>query len=215
MPYDLVSLAAQGLDPSSVQGLSPQVQSALARMAAAMPPGIRGGLRINSGFRSERRQAELFNQAVQKYGSEQAARRWVAPPGRSQHNHGMAVDLGFGSPEVKDWVHQNAGAYGLSFPMTHEPWHIELAGARAGGQVAPAQVTPQAGSVSSPEVNNAPPAQTPNFNPAIPTPLAQKPMVNYAAALGQALSGLTGSTGGQGRQANSGVIRGSAAGYFV
>lgn len=212
MTYDLVSLAAQGLGPSSVQGLNPQVQAALARMVAAMPAGIRGGLRINSGFRSERRQAELFSQAVQKYGSEQAARRWVAPPGRSQHNHGMAVDLGFGSPEVKDWVRQNAGAYGLTFPMAHEPWHIELAGGRSGG--GQPQVTQTAENVSVlPASNAVNVAQTPNFNPAIPvsTPeYTRRPGADYAAAIAQALSGPT-----QPQNPKSGVIRGSAAGYFV
>src|SRR5690606_34092681 len=29
--------------------------------------------------------------------------------------------------EVRDWVHQNAANYGLRFPMSWEPWHIEPA----------------------------------------------------------------------------------------
>ena len=124
----------------------------------------------------------------------------------------MAVDLGFGSPEVKDWVHQNAGAYGLTFPMAHEPWHIELVGGRSGGQAAPVQM---ASAVSgSPTPLPAPSvAQTPNFNPAIPvsTPeYTRRPGVDYAAAIAQALSGPT-----QPQNPKSGVIRGSAAGYFT
>jgi hypothetical protein len=35
--------------------------------------------------------------------------------------------------EVRQWVHDNAAAYGLRFPMSWESWHIEPAGARGGG----------------------------------------------------------------------------------
>lgn len=55
------------------------------------------------------------------------------------HNSGMAADLGFegGSfksmpPDVQQWVHENAGNYGLKFPMGHEPWHIEPVETRGG-----------------------------------------------------------------------------------
>ena len=37
---------------------------------------------------------------------------------------------------MQDWVHANAGKYGMYFPMGHEPWHIEPVGTR-GGTVAP------------------------------------------------------------------------------
>lgn len=104
------------------------------------PPGIREGLQIGSGYRSVERQAELWEEAVRKYGSPEAARKWVAPPGNSQHNKGNAVDIWYNGvrldkapKEVRDWVHQNAPAYGLRFPMAWESWHIEPANARGGG----------------------------------------------------------------------------------
>lgn len=51
---------------------------------------------------------------------------WIASPGRSNHNSGLAADLKYASPEVKAWAHENAKKYGLDFRMGHEPWHIEL-----------------------------------------------------------------------------------------
>jgi len=85
-------------------------------------------IQINSGYRSTDRQAELFANAVERYGSEAAARRWVAPPGRSQHNHGNAADLSYGNEAAQAWAHANAARYGLNFRMEWEPWHIEFAG---------------------------------------------------------------------------------------
>lgn len=106
--------------------------SALSAMIAAAPDSVRNAITINSGFRSVDRQRQLYDAALKKYGSPAAARRWVAPPGRSQHNHGMAADLGYASPSARTWVHENASRFGLRFPMSHEPWHIELASARGG-----------------------------------------------------------------------------------
>ncbi len=84
---------------------------------------------IASGFRTAERQAQLFAEAVAKYGSEAEARKWVAPPGSSMHNKGLAADLS-GSPEALAYAHQHAAEFGLTFPMGNEPWHIEPTGAR-------------------------------------------------------------------------------------
>lgn len=120
-----------GLDEGFATNLSSMIQDA--------PPGIREGLGLLSGYRSNDRQAELWKDAVAKYGSEAAARKWVAPPGSSKHNHGQAVDLAYNGQslakapkEVVDWVHENAGKYGMFFPMAHEPWHVEPVGSRSG-----------------------------------------------------------------------------------
>lgn len=132
--------AAAGKGAEAVDGLTESFAANLSAMFEDAPPGIRDGLQIGSGYRSEERQAELFAEAVKKYGSPEAARKWVAPPGSSQHNHGNAVDIWYNGQrldkapaEVRDWVHANAGAYGLRFPMSWEAWHIEPANARGGG----------------------------------------------------------------------------------
>ena len=118
----------------SPTGMSPNFASALDNLIAAASEAGHD-VTINSGYRSPERQAELFADAVQRYGSEAAARRWVAPPGSSRHNHGIAADLGYGSDEARDWVHANAEKYGLNFRMDWEPWHIEPLNMQRGGAV--------------------------------------------------------------------------------
>lgn len=115
---------------SHLDGVQPQFRGALARLFAAAPPEIQAQLKLGSGYRSEERQAQLYQAALVKYGSEAEARKWVAPPGKSRHQHGDAYDLEYGNDAARSWVHENAGKFGLAFPMGHEPWHIELAGAR-------------------------------------------------------------------------------------
>lgn len=107
-------------------GLNPQFNAAVQRMLKDAP----GGISITSGFRSPEKQAQLWANALKKYGSAAAARKWVAPPGKSNHGRGIAMDLRFASPTVRQWVHANAARYGLHFPMSWEPWHVELRGSR-------------------------------------------------------------------------------------
>lgn len=96
-----------------------------------------GRLSVVSGFRSIEEQTALWNGALAKYGSEDEARMWVAPPGSSNHNYGVAVDLGFETDDATAWAHANAARYGLAIPMDWEPWHIEPIGVRDGSYHAP------------------------------------------------------------------------------
>lgn len=127
--------------PDALTGFNPDFAKALEAMLAAAPPEIQAQLKIASGYRSPEVQAGLYDKAVAKYGSPEAARKWVAPPGRSQHNHGNAADLRYLDPAATDWAHKNAGSFGLAFPLSNENWHIEMAGARGqqpqGGSVVP------------------------------------------------------------------------------
>lgn len=100
-------------------------------------------IRIVSGYRSKERQQVLWDNAVKKYGSAAAARKWVAPPGGSSHQSGEAVDLQYGDrkpglggkqTDAVKWAHANAEKYGLNFPLGHEDWHIEPIEARSGGK---------------------------------------------------------------------------------
>ena len=150
MPIDLTQfVVGGGTRPDAITGLNPKFQSALATLFAAAPPEIQAQMRISSGYRSPEVQAKLYQDALAKYGSEAEARRWVAPPGHSQHNHGTASDLKYLSPEAQKWAHANAGQFGLAFPLSNENWHIELAGAR-GNPPAPSQplMMPTAGAVA-------------------------------------------------------------------
>lgn len=89
-----------------------------------------GKVKLNSGFRSPERQAQLWAGALKKYGSAAAARKWVAPPGKSLHGKGLAGDLGFSDAATRKLVHSSAAKYGLQFPLGNEPWHIEPIGSR-------------------------------------------------------------------------------------
>lgn len=145
MEFDWNPYATGGATrPDAITGLDSNFNSSLARMFASAPPEIRSQLQIKSAYRSEERQKELWDAAVIKYGSPEAARKWVAPPGKSQHNSGAAADLGYLSDEAKEWVHANAKQYGLHFPLPHEPWHIEPVGARGGPTAPPADGAPGA-----------------------------------------------------------------------
>lgn len=114
------------------QGIVPffRLQSSFDKMMTDAPPDVRAGVSIFSGMRTTEHQAELYAAAVKKYGSEEEARKWVAPPGHSQHEKGNAADLRYATPEAREWMHANAGKYGLTFPLANEPWHIERADAR-------------------------------------------------------------------------------------
>jgi hypothetical protein len=83
------------------------------------------------------RQRGLWTAALRRYGSPQAARRWVAPPGGSTHHTGRAIDLALGTRNSSDniralratlpyrWLVCNAPRFGF-FPYAVEPWHWEF-----------------------------------------------------------------------------------------
>ena len=118
-------LQRTGKDASHVTGMNSQFKHRLERMFAANPKLV-----LVSGYRSPEHQKRLFDDAVKKYGSEAAARKHVAPPGKSNHNKGLAADIGPSSEYA--WIKQNAGKYGLEVPMSWEPWHVEPRGLRSG-----------------------------------------------------------------------------------
>ena len=117
---------------SGTQGLTADFSQRLTQMILdARAQGI--DLGVGSGYRSYEKQKRLWEQALKKYGSPEKARKWVAPPGGSFHNKGLAVDLNANgqflgkdaNSKATEWAHANAKKYGLHFRMGHEPWHIE------------------------------------------------------------------------------------------
>jgi hypothetical protein len=87
-----------------------------------------GRIRIVSGYRSSETQAELWGDAVARYGDSEVADNWVAPPGRSMHERGLAVDLG-GDLELAVRLIDELNLP-LWRPLANEPWHFELSGSR-------------------------------------------------------------------------------------
>jgi hypothetical protein len=122
----------KGGSVSGTQGLTDAFSQRLTQMILdARAQGI--DLGVGSGYRSYEKQKRLWEQALKKYGSAEKARKWVAPPGGSFHNKGLAVDLHSSgnalgkekNAKATEWAHANAKKYGLHFRMGHEPWHIE------------------------------------------------------------------------------------------
>ena len=147
---------------SGYQDLDPRFAGALQQLIAG-----NAGITPFSGYRSIERQRQLF-EASDKSG------HMVARPGHSQHNFGRAVDLKFADQAARDYAHAKAAELGLNFPMSYEPWHIELAGARDSAPGAPAyKPAAQAGPLAAPSTGAG---LAPTFKPA---DQQQNPMTSY------------------------------------
>ena len=109
-------------DESSTEGLSKTLRTRLLKaIAAAKTDGVT--ISITSGRRSAAKQQKLLDEAIQKYGSYQAATRWVLPPEYSAHVKGKAVDIG---PQLAmQWLNRNGYRYGICRRYDNEPWHFE------------------------------------------------------------------------------------------
>jgi zinc D-Ala-D-Ala carboxypeptidase len=110
-------------DIPAVANLDPGLLRALRQAATdAAQDGIE--IVVNSGWRSREYQKQLLRDAAAKYGSEKAAARWVATPGRSSHVSGDAVDVG--PSRAAAWLSKHGAEYGLCRIYRNEPWHYEL-----------------------------------------------------------------------------------------
>jgi D-alanyl-D-alanine carboxypeptidase len=77
---------------------------------------------VDSGWRSAAYQAHLLDEAIDEYGSEAEAARWVASPDTSEHVKGEAIDLG---RDAAAWLSAHGAAYGLCRVYDNESWHFE------------------------------------------------------------------------------------------
>lgn len=107
---------------------------------------------VNSGYRTNQLQQSLMDQEIadyisQGYSEEKAkeiAEQWVAPPGTSEHQIGLAVDISMedtsdpNASDVWQWLRENSYKYGfiLRYPedktditgIGYEPWHYRYVG---------------------------------------------------------------------------------------
>lgn len=109
---------------AAATGLHPALAAAVGELVGASY----GRVRVVSGFRSGARQAELWAAALERCGTAEAADDWVARPGSSMHEKGLAVDLGGDLAEAVRLIEELA--LPLHRPLPHEPWHFELSGSR-------------------------------------------------------------------------------------
>lgn len=100
-----------------------------------------------SGYRSYGQQSAVFARKVKNVGKK-AAMLLVAPPGTSEHQLGLAMDLGckrntgltdsFGNTEEGIWVAENCHRFGFIIRYkaewteitgySYEPWHVRYVG---------------------------------------------------------------------------------------
>ena len=95
-----------------------------------------------SGYRSYYTQQYLYNSYVSTYGRE-SADTFSARPGHSEHQTGLAFDVGsiddyYGDTPAGIWLKENAHYYGfiIRYPKgkehitgyKYEPWHIRYLG---------------------------------------------------------------------------------------
>lgn len=86
---------------------------------------------ITSGYRAYSHQLRLWKSSNKSCNERN---KWVACPGGSRHNFGIAADLAFNGSSCKGgwncnkaatWAHNNASKYNLKFRLSYEAWHIE------------------------------------------------------------------------------------------
>ena len=109
---------------------------------------------VREGYRTGEEQQEILDDKIQAYinegysqwRAERTAKEWVALPGTSEHQLGIAVDINAdkskcSNEEVYAWLAENAYKYGfiLRYPLgkqeitgtSYEPWHYRYVGEEA------------------------------------------------------------------------------------
>lgn len=106
---------------------------------------------VREGYRTAEEQQEILDDKIQNYinqgysqvKAERTAKEWVALPGTSEHQLGIAVDINAdkskcSNEDVYGWLAENAYKYGfvLRYPLgkqkitgtSYEPWHYRYVG---------------------------------------------------------------------------------------
>ena len=145
VPQDLVKPKVQANNNNIL--LRADAAAALEEMFQAAKDEQGLSLVAVSGYRSYGKQSVIFSNKVKKVGKTKAM-LLVAPPGASEHQLGLAMDLGskkntsltesfFNTPEGK-WVAENCHRFGFIIRYkeewtditgyAYEPWHVRYVG---------------------------------------------------------------------------------------
>lgn len=146
-PVDYVPAELEVVSPTGDELVPAAAEATRELLAAAAEAGH--SLKVESGYRSHARQSELFASYSARYGAEYAS-QISAEPGTSEHQLGLAVDVGlasgmcalqacFGQTPAGQWVAEHAEDFGfiLRYPegateatgYSYEPWHLRYLGA--------------------------------------------------------------------------------------
>lgn len=117
------------------------------------------GLFVREGYRTQEEQQQLMNEKIEAYENEgkskseakKLAEQWVAIPGTSEHQLGIAVDIinadttKSSRDDVYNWLEENAHTYGFikRYPsnktditgVINEPWHYRYVGKEAASAI--------------------------------------------------------------------------------
>jgi len=134
--------------PGQVRNMRPDASVALEEMYAACKEEIGVTLKAVSGYRSYQTQNNLYNNKVKSVGSKTKADEYVARPGASEHQLGLAMDVGqknkgslsasFGKTKGGQWLKENCWRFGFVIRYQEgwevvtgyefEPWHVRYVG---------------------------------------------------------------------------------------
>lgn len=160
-PQDLVTVDVPTvLENPEVNQLRKPAADALKEMFnKAKESGIK--LYARSGYRSYKTQAALYKNYSTQHG-EEAANRYSAKPGQSEHQTGLVMDItsesadlklteDFGKTEEGKWVSENAHQFGfiIRYPKgkeditgyIYEPWHLRYLGVELATKVYQSELT--------------------------------------------------------------------------
>lgn len=153
-PADLVTPAVLSVaPPGSTLLAAPAANAAQDMFASAARDGVT--LTLASGYRSYATQAQVNGDLVSSLGPE-AAGEASAPPGRSEHQTGLAFDIAdgngacsfepcFADQHAAVWAAANAHRFGfiIRYPAgaemvtgyAYEPWHLRFVGMDAAAAI--------------------------------------------------------------------------------
>lgn len=146
--YEPVDLEMSDV-PGSVRLMRPEAAQALKEMFDACKEEAEVQLISVSGYRSYAKQQRLYKAKLRSVKNNEAkAQEYVAPPGASEHQLGLAMDLGqkhktklertFGDTKGGQWCRENCWRFGFILRYDesweeitgykYEPWHFRYVG---------------------------------------------------------------------------------------
>ena len=108
---------------------------------------------VESGWRSEEKQRAIYLSRIEEYkqqgwseaGAKAEAEKWVALPGTSEHQMGLAVDISGAVYAIYPWLQEHSWEYGfiLRYPpdkaavtgVSGEEWHYRYVGKEAAAEI--------------------------------------------------------------------------------
>ena len=135
--------------PGQVRRMRPEAAAALKEMFQACKAETKRELLSISGFRSYGKQEGIYNRKLRSVKKDVAkAQEYVAPPGASEHQTGLAMDVGqknkahlevsFRDTEGGKWCSENCWRFGFILRYNegweditgykYEPWHFRYVG---------------------------------------------------------------------------------------